>query len=95
MRRKQRGHSGRLTFIFIFSLMEVLSAKFRIFVQGDGQEQGRIYQQDGANRVLAISHVDAVFRRNEKKHDPQEFKRSENAEVPVKYLRESPQQDQK
>ena len=44
---------------------------------------------------LTISQVDAVFRRNEKKHDPQEFKRSENAEVPVKSLRESPQQDQK
>ena len=36
--------------------MEVLSAKFRIFVQGDGQEQGRIDQQDGDDRGLAPPH---------------------------------------
>ena len=36
--------------------MEVLSAKFRTFFQGDGQEQGRIYQQDGDDRVLAPPH---------------------------------------
>ena len=28
-------------------VLVVLSAKFRTFVQGDGQEQGRFYQQDG------------------------------------------------
>ena len=33
--------------------MVVFSAKFRTLVQSDGQEQGRIYQQDGDGRVLA------------------------------------------
>ena len=38
-------------------VLVVLSAKFRTFVQGDGQEQGRrIYQQDGDDLVLAPSY---------------------------------------
>ena len=36
--------------------MAVLSTQFTISVQGDGQEQGRIYQQDGDDRVLAPPH---------------------------------------
>ena len=37
-------------------VLVVLSAKFRTFVQGDGQEQGLFYQQDGDDLVLAPSH---------------------------------------
>ena len=33
-------------------VLVVLSAKFRTFVQGDGQEQGRFYQQDGDDLVF-------------------------------------------
>ena len=83
--------------------MAVLSTKFTIFVQGDGQKQGRIYQQDGDDRVLAPSHnfpsgrslpPQRRQRRREAlqggvhQHDSEEFKRSENDEVPLDGLRE-------
>ena len=72
--------------------MAVLSTEFTIFVQGDGQKQGRFYQQDGDDRVLAPSHnfpsgrslppqrLEAV-QGGVQRHDLQEFKRSENVEV--------------
>ena len=78
--------------------MAVLSTKFTIFVQGDGQEQGRFYQQDGDDRVLAPSHnfpsgrsLPPQRRRCRREavqggvleHDSEEFKRSENDEVPL------------
>ena len=83
--------------------MAVLSTKFTIFFQGDGQKQGRIYQQDGDDRVLAPSHnfpsgrslpPQRRQRRREAvqggvlEHDSEEFKRSENDEVPLDGLRE-------
>ena len=72
------------------------------YIQGDGQKQGRIYQQDGDDRVLAPSHHFPSRRslppqrwrhRREAvqggvhQHDSEEFKRSENDEVPLDGLR--------
>ena len=83
--------------------MAVLSTKFTIFVQGDGQKQGRFYQQDGDDRVLAPSHNfpsgrslppqrrrrrREAFQGGVHQHDSEEFKRSENDEVPLDGLRE-------
>ena len=44
-------------------VLVVLSAKFRTFVQGDGQEQGRFYQQDGDDLVLVPPHQQPSGRR--------------------------------
>ena len=114
-------------------VLVVLSAKFRTFVQGDGQEHGGFIskmEMIECSPHLTIFKVDAVFRRNDgdadgklfkafqlleyqwregrfdqlpehaspllcmtgatsmvpggrvQKHDPQEFKRLENVEVP-------------
>ena len=83
--------------------MAVLSTQFTISVQGDGQEQGRVYQQDGDDRVLAPSHnfpsgcsLPPQRRRRRweavqggvHQHDSEEFKRSEDDEVPLDRLRE-------
>ena len=72
------------------------------YIQGDGQKQGRIYQQDGDDRVLAPSHhfpsgrsLPPQRRRRRREavqggvcqHDSEEFKRSEDDEVPLDRLR--------